>query len=96
MQPSTPSPAADLPRQSLDLAFRALWKHRPDALATVALGKPVLAVQTEPTALLVTERAPDGIATVVTDKGACTLHLEFETSVKPAELPRRMAHARPS
>lgn len=93
MQPSTPSPAADLPRQSLDLAFRALWRHRPDALATVALGKPVLAVQTEPAAVLVTERAPDGVATVVTDKGACTLHLEFETSVKPAELPRRMAHA---
>jgi predicted transposase YdaD len=83
----------DLPRQSLDLAFRQLWKHRPESLAAVALRRPVLAVHAQPASVLVTERAPDGVATVLTPEGGCTLHLEFETSVKPSELPRRMAHA---
>ncbi len=83
----------DLPRQSLDLAFRQFWKHRPESLAAVALRRPVLAVQAQPASVLVTERAPDGVATVLTPEGGCTLHLEFETSVKPSELPRRMAHA---
>ena len=83
----------ELPRQSLDLAFRALWKHRPDAVATVALGTSVLAVERRPATALIAERAPDGVATVLTAQGGCTLHVEFETSVRPAELPRRMAHA---
>jgi len=68
-------------------------QHRPDSLAAVALRRPVLAVQAQPASVLVTERAPDGVATVLTPEGGCTLHLEFETSVKPADLPRRMAHA---
>jgi hypothetical protein len=83
----------DLPRQSLDLAFRTLWQRRPDALAALAIGPSFRAAQPEPPALLVAERAPDGVATVYTDDGPCVLHLEFETRVKPAALPRRMAHA---
>ena len=62
----------ELPRQSLDLAFRALWKHRPDAVATVALGTSVLAVERRPATALVAERAPDGDATVLTAQGGCT------------------------
>ena len=64
-----------------------------EVVAALALGRPPLAVQKQPAAVLAAERAPDGVATVLTDDGACLLHLEFETSVKPAELPRRMAHA---
>lgn len=89
MPPTDP----DLPRQSLDLAFRSLWKHRPEALAALALGRTVRDVRPRAPTVLVTERAPDGVATVLTDDGPCTLHLEFETSVTPSELPCRLAHA---
>jgi predicted transposase YdaD len=89
MPPTDP----DLPRQSLDLAFRSLWKHRPASLAMLALGRTVRNVEPRSSAVIVAERAPDAVATVLTDDGPCTLHLEFETSVKPAELPCRMAHA---
>jgi hypothetical protein len=50
-------------------------------------------VQPLPNAVVASERVMDGVALVVTDSGACTLHLEFETSVRPAGLPRRVAHA---
>ncbi len=74
-----------------DYALRSLWQIDAAAIARLALGDRVLAVETHDPRTVALSRDPDGVALVRFEDGpACALFVEFETDAR-AELARQMA-----